>query len=323
MTKKCTLFLSFGLLAAGIFPFYANFFVEWKPGMLKFFVLGCVVAGVFVGSGNFLVFRSILKKLHAIVSEVTHLTSHTSLPRFSPADDLYNSFVNDFIIQVEFLQNNQRGIEKLGRELAEGVEAIRLLITSTSNIARGVAARTQKASSAAAAGEMHITNTFNSCNHIQRYLEDSMEKMRVFEAEFSEISTAAATITSLSQQTDILATNASITAARAGELGKEFSVVAVEVKKLAHRSREVTNKIGSHINATRRVAQNALAAIEQASREFSQHADQFTATSNHLLSINASSHTTLTDVAAVIDKLSALSDLSSNVEKSAEVFLTT
>lgn len=66
------LFLGFGLIAALIFPFYANIFVHWKKGMLKFFIIGCVFAGVFVGTGNFFVFRAILNKLTTIVRSQAH-----------------------------------------------------------------------------------------------------------------------------------------------------------------------------------------------------------------------------------------------------------
>ena len=46
--------LSFGILMGFVFPVYARFFVEWKPGMLGYFVAGCIAAGITVGVVSFL-----------------------------------------------------------------------------------------------------------------------------------------------------------------------------------------------------------------------------------------------------------------------------
>ena len=48
-------FLAFGLGVALLFPFYADFFVQWKPGMLPWFVVGCVIAGLMIGVVNYVV----------------------------------------------------------------------------------------------------------------------------------------------------------------------------------------------------------------------------------------------------------------------------
>ena len=58
-------FVSFGLVVAIIFPFYAEYFVDWKPGMYNWFVAGCVVAGISIGVVNyFLVKLVLLKRMH-------------------------------------------------------------------------------------------------------------------------------------------------------------------------------------------------------------------------------------------------------------------
>ncbi len=50
-------FVGFGLTVAIIFPFYAEFFVDWKPGMYTWFAVGCIVAGVSIGLLNFYLVR--------------------------------------------------------------------------------------------------------------------------------------------------------------------------------------------------------------------------------------------------------------------------
>ena len=60
LRKLLVSFLAFGIGVALIFPFYADFFVEWKPGMLTWFVVGCLVAGVIMGVVNYWLVNFIL-----------------------------------------------------------------------------------------------------------------------------------------------------------------------------------------------------------------------------------------------------------------------
>ena len=53
-------FIGFGVTIALIFPFYAQFFVEWKPGMLGWFVFGCLVAGVSIGVFAYVIMNIVL-----------------------------------------------------------------------------------------------------------------------------------------------------------------------------------------------------------------------------------------------------------------------
>jgi methyl-accepting chemotaxis protein len=46
-----TAFIAFGVFMGISFPFFANLFVEWKPGMLGWFVLSCILAGISIGLG--------------------------------------------------------------------------------------------------------------------------------------------------------------------------------------------------------------------------------------------------------------------------------
>jgi len=63
-------FLGFGILVAAIFPLYASYFVEWKPGMRNGFVLGCIVAGVLLGLANYYPMRVILISKLKRISQV-------------------------------------------------------------------------------------------------------------------------------------------------------------------------------------------------------------------------------------------------------------
>ena len=72
-------FLGFGVMVAAIFPFYANFFVIWKPGMLPWFVVGCLIAGLGIGVVNYVLLNTILLKRLRRISEVANAISNKDL----------------------------------------------------------------------------------------------------------------------------------------------------------------------------------------------------------------------------------------------------
>ena len=72
-------FLGFGLGVALIFPFYANIFVEWKPGMLPWFVAGCVVAGLSIGFVNYWLLKRILLTKLKRIAEVANMIAQKDL----------------------------------------------------------------------------------------------------------------------------------------------------------------------------------------------------------------------------------------------------
>ena len=77
-------FLGFGLVVASIFPFYAEFFVEWKPGMYPWFVVGCVLAGATIGVANYFLVNTILLRKLRRISTVAEAISHNDQSLLQP-----------------------------------------------------------------------------------------------------------------------------------------------------------------------------------------------------------------------------------------------
>lgn len=315
------LFLGFGLIAALIFPFYANIFVHWKTGMLKYFVIGCVFAGVFVGTGNFFVFRAILKKLNTIVRSQAHHSLGYSLADTTTSSDLYETFIVTFTSLVDELSHHKNAMERIGQELAVGVKEIRSVIATTDALAQTVSKNLRTSAGSAANGKTIIKETFEGCTRIQNHMKLTLERMTVFEQSFNDIGKSSSIIASLAQQTNMLSTNAAITAARAGEEGKEFAVVAAEVRKLAQQSNEVSGSISDYLTKTRREVAEAFDAIKKANEEFSSHIERFTSTGSTLEEIATTANSNLEQLVSIIDKLSSLSELSSSVTSGAQAFL--
>lgn len=101
-----------------------------------------------------------------------------------------------------------------------------------------------------------INTIANSVNHVSTCLQE-------LESHSNRISRIVSVITEVTEQTNLLALNAAIEAARAGEQGRGFAVVADEVRKLAERTVVSTKEIASMIDSIRNVSTNAVERMEQ------------------------------------------------------------
>ena len=91
-------FLAFGLGMGIIFPFYAQFFVVWKPGMQDWFIVGCLLAGTSIGIANYYLTRVILLKRMQQMADVTTSLSQKDLTRRCAikSEDLIGKLVEGF-----------------------------------------------------------------------------------------------------------------------------------------------------------------------------------------------------------------------------------
>lgn len=136
----------------------------------------------------------------------------------------------------------------------------------TANI-RKVSENALIAADAARAGANIVESTLTGMNNIKSRVGLSAKKVEEMGNRSSEIGEIVATIEDIASQTNLLALNAAIEAARAGEHGKGFAVVADEVRKLAERSANSTKEIATLIKAIQTTVAEAVQAMNEGEKE--------------------------------------------------------
>jgi len=130
-----------------------------------------------------------------------------------------------------------------------------------------VSEESKNSENAAQSGVTTVEETLRGMQNIKAKVGVSTEKVQEMGQRSGEIGAIVETIEDIASQTNLLALNAAIEAARAGEHGKGFAVVADEVRKLAERSSQATKEIGTLINGIQKTVGEAVKAMEESSRE--------------------------------------------------------
>jgi methyl-accepting chemotaxis protein len=158
-------------------------------------------------------------------------------------------------------------------------EASRALSATTQAIGRAVAdsstmtALGERVFASLSAGVVAVGETASGMERIQSSVEATAQRVTELGAKSDQIGAIVETIDDIAEQTNLLALNAAIEAARAGEQGKGFAVVADEVRKLAERSSRATKEIAALIGQVQVGTEAAVRAMEVGAGEVATGAD--------------------------------------------------
>ncbi|NLW36932.1 methyl-accepting chemotaxis protein [Syntrophorhabdus aromaticivorans] len=152
-------------------------------------------------------------------------------------------------------------------QVATAAEEMSQTVVDIAKNAGGIAASASETAQIANKGEIIVDKSVKEVKEIAQTVDASAAFVKTLGERSHQIGEIVTVINDIADQTNLLALNAAIEAARAGEQGRGFAVVADEVRKLAERTANATSEIGSMIGAIQEGVSQAVGSMESATRK--------------------------------------------------------
>ncbi|MCB1956900.1 MAG: methyl-accepting chemotaxis protein [Rhodocyclaceae bacterium] len=287
-------------------------YMQWIMNIASLAVIVGVIAGALVLN------RAVLKPILALrdsmsdvaqgEADLTHTLAVTGDNEIAQVGHSFNAFVariRDTIRHVsrdsESLAESSASLTRAADQTRSGMAHLHELCEASASAVvemnanvQGVAesashaAETARESDRAAqAGQTVVATTIEAMRALAEDVQQAAEAMQALETDVHEVSDTLAVIREIAAQTNLLALNAAIEAARAGEQGRGFAVVADEVRKLAQRTEESTGRIETVIDRLQSGSRKAVAVMEQGRNKARDTVDHAGATEGALSDIVA------------------------------------
>ncbi|VVN82839.1 methyl-accepting chemotaxis protein [Pseudomonas fluorescens] len=199
-------------------------------------------------------FNRFVERIHGSIREVSSATGQ----------------VNEVALRVLAASNSSMfNSDQQASRTSSVAAAINQLGAATQEIARNAAQASTQASDArnlAEDGQQVVDRSITAMNKLSSMLSASSTNIESLNSKTVNIGQILEVITSISQQTNLLALNAAIEAARAGEAGRGFAVVADEVRNLAHRTQESAQQVQTMIEELQVSARESVSNMSDSQR---------------------------------------------------------
>jgi len=204
------------------------------------------VTGAIADSINFTIeeLRTLVKGINSATDQVAKATTDAQ----AISNRLY-----------EASQRQNKEIQQASASVLQMAQSINEVSQTAAQSARVA----QQSLAAAEKGGQAVQNQISGMNEIRTQIQDTAKRIKRLGESSLEIGEIVELISDITEQTNVLALNAAIQAASAGEAGRGFTVVAEEVQRLAERSGEATKQIDAIVKTIQADTQDAVAAMEK------------------------------------------------------------
>jgi len=167
-------------------------------------------------------------------------------------------------------------------------------------------------------GYLQMQGTEAQMQEIYQMVHESVQKMAELDRNYQEVAKLVSTIQSISEQTNLLALNAAIEAARAGEHGKGFAVVADEVRKLSEQVAESVVEINQITNLVQEESKGVSDSLENSYKKVEEGSTQIKDTSNTFKQISGVIEDVQVKILQLSNEIGAISEGAGEVQQSIE-----